>query len=214
MSYGLALHTVSPQLGLAISNFASPSRCQTWDLGQAMSTHLHQHLVEFLSPQAWSDVAWLAAAKGPGSFTGTRIGMVTARTLAAQLRVPLFSVSSLAAIAFDRLSQDTGSSDRAIAVQMPATGGLLFTGIYRLSPDRDLVAELDDTVQSPEAWQHFRDRRSTSDLARPDLLVEVEAGALLGTFAPSILELAHRRWKQGESPHWSQALPFYGQQPV
>jgi tRNA threonylcarbamoyl adenosine modification protein YeaZ len=209
MSHGLALHTVSPQLGLAISNFATPSRCQTWDLGQAMSTHLHQHLVEFLLPQTWSDLAWIAVAKGPGSFTGTRIGMVTARTLAAQLGVPLFTVSSLAAIAFDRLSQDTESDDRAIAVQMTATGGMLFTGIYQPSRDRGLIADFDDTVQSPEAWQQWLDGRQT-----PYRLVEVEAGAMLGMSARSILALADQMRQQGELPHWSQALPFYGQQPV
>jgi tRNA threonylcarbamoyl adenosine modification protein YeaZ len=207
MSYGLALHTVSPQLGLAIGNFASPSRCQTWELGQAMSTHLHPHLVEFLSPQTWSDVAWIAVAKGPGSFTGTRIGMVTARTLAAELGVPLFTVSSLAAVAFDRLTPDP--DDRAIAVQMPATGGLLFTGIYQPSRDRGVIADLDDTVQSPEAWQQL-----LAGKQGPYRLVEVEAGAMLGTSARSLLELADRARQQGESPHWSDALPFYGQQPV
>jgi len=63
--YGLALHTTSPQLGLAISNFQSDHRAATWDLGRDLSTHLHQHLSEFLLPNAWSDVAFIAVAKGP-----------------------------------------------------------------------------------------------------------------------------------------------------
>jgi tRNA threonylcarbamoyl adenosine modification protein YeaZ len=99
-NYGLALHTASPQLGLAISNFASDIRSSTWNLGRDLSAHLHQHLVEFLTPQTWANLAFIAVAKGPGGFTGTRIGVVTARTLAQQLEIPLFAISTLAAVAW------------------------------------------------------------------------------------------------------------------
>ena len=54
--YGLALHTTSPQLGLAIGNFAGDTRCSTWDLGLDLSTYLHQYLREFLQPQTWQDL--------------------------------------------------------------------------------------------------------------------------------------------------------------
>jgi tRNA A37 threonylcarbamoyladenosine modification protein TsaB len=30
----------------------------------------------------------------------------------------------------------------------------------------------------------------------------------------SVLELAYLDWQQGKRPHWSEALPFYGQHPV
>jgi tRNA A37 threonylcarbamoyladenosine modification protein TsaB len=36
----------------------------------------------------------------------------------------------------------------------------------------------------------------------------------LGTSAMSVLELAYLDWQQGKRPHWSEALPFYGQHPV
>ncbi|HBL14873.1 MAG TPA: tRNA (adenosine(37)-N6)-threonylcarbamoyltransferase complex dimerization subunit type 1 TsaB, partial [Cyanobacteria bacterium UBA11162] len=83
-----------------ISNFVDDSRYSIWDLGRDLSTHLHQHLTEFLMPQTWADLAFIAVAKGPGSFTGTRIGIVTARTLAQQLDIPLFGISTLAAVAW------------------------------------------------------------------------------------------------------------------
>ena len=97
--YGLALNTASRELGLAISNFAGDSRCQTWNLDRDLATHLHQYLVEFIGPQTWADLAFIAVAKGPGGFTGTRMGMVTARTLAQQLDIPVFAISTLAAVA-------------------------------------------------------------------------------------------------------------------
>ncbi len=121
--YGLAFHTATPELGLAISNFAGDSRCQTWNLGRSLATDLHQHLVEFIGPQTWADLAFIAVAKGPGGFTGTRMGMVTARTLAQQLDIPVFAISTLAAVAW---AQPPLSKGGLLSAQPPlAKEGLL-----------------------------------------------------------------------------------------
>src|SRR5699024_1917395 len=47
------------------------------------------------------DINQIVVAKGPGSFTGTRIGITTAKTLAWALNIPIHSVSSLDAVAFN-----------------------------------------------------------------------------------------------------------------
>jgi tRNA threonylcarbamoyl adenosine modification protein YeaZ len=124
--YGLALHTASRELGLAISNFAGDSRCQTWNLDRDLATHLHQYLVEFIGPQTWADLAFIAVAKGPGGFTGTRMGMVTARTLAQQLDIPVFAISTLAAVAWAQPPQPPLSKGGLLSAEPPvAKGGLL-----------------------------------------------------------------------------------------
>lgn len=202
MNYSLALHTTTPELGLAISNFAEETRSQVWNLGRDLSSHLHQYLAEFIQPQTWSDLEFIAVAKGPGGFTGTRIGVVTARTLAQQLDIPLFAISSLAAVAWrDRL-------EKAVAVQMPAQRGQLFTAIYQAPSDGiGLIPLLPDTVMSPQMWEETLANWST-----PYQLVTAEGGN--GAFVANVLELAYLDWKQGKRPHWSEALPFYGQHPV
>src|ERR671933_926060 len=124
-TYGLAIHTTSPQLGVAIANFADDTRSSTWDLGRDMSTHLHQYLAEFLMPQTWADLAFIAVAKGPGGFTGTRIGVVTARTLAQQLDIPLFAISALAAVAWAQPPLAKGLLELEPPQPPLAKGGLL-----------------------------------------------------------------------------------------
>ncbi len=124
--YGLALHTSTPELGLAISNFSGDYRCQTWNLGRSLATDLHQHLVEFIAPQTWADLAFLAVAKGPGGFTGTRMGMVTARTLAQQLNIPVFTISTLAAVAWAAPPQPPLSKGGLLSAEPSLSkGGLL-----------------------------------------------------------------------------------------
>jgi len=221
--YGLALHTSSPDLGLAISNFIDDSRCQSWNLGRDLSTHLHQYLAEFIQPQTWADLAFIAVAIGPGSFTGTRIGVVTARTLAQQLDIPLFAVSTLAAVAWEKSQHSAEkinpetiqnrampTAGCAYALEMPAQRGQLFVAIYQVSADNlGLTQVLADTVMTPETWQKTLDSWTS-----PYELINIPAGDGLGASVSSLLELAYLDWQQGKRSHWSEVLPYYGQHPV
>ncbi|MDB9354835.1 tRNA (adenosine(37)-N6)-threonylcarbamoyltransferase complex dimerization subunit type 1 TsaB, partial [Nodularia spumigena CS-587/03] len=151
--YAISLHTTTPELGLAISNLAGETRADTWDLGRDLSSYVHQYLIEFIKPQTWADVAFIAVAKGPGGFTGTRIGVVIARTLGQQLNIPVFTISTLAAVAWANKGQNQ-SKPAVIAVEMAAQRGKIFGAIYQILPDNlSITALLPDTVFTPEAWQ-------------------------------------------------------------
>lgn len=200
--YSLAVHTSSHDLGLTIANGEEMGRSQVWNLGRDLSTQLHQCLMEFMAPQTWSDLRLIAVAQGPGSFTGTRLGIVTARTLAQQLDIPLFSISTLAAAAWYFAKGSSGN----IALEMPAQRGQLFVAIYQVSTT-DLITELADTVMSPPQWEMLLKQKKT-----PYQKVNLAGG--LGETTGALLALANLMWNQGNRPHWSQALPFYGQHPV
>ncbi|GAB4283627.1 MAG: tRNA (adenosine(37)-N6)-threonylcarbamoyltransferase complex dimerization subunit type 1 TsaB [Oscillatoriaceae cyanobacterium] len=219
--YALAIHTSSPELGLAISKLPLDGdfRCQTWNLGREMAGEMHSRLVEFIQPQTWQDLAFVAVAIGPGSFTGTRLGVVTARTLAQQLHIPLFGISSLGTAAFTHVSKslnkDSNKIDKnfCIAAQMPAQRGQIFGAIYELQEKLQLLHS--DAVFTPQAWQE-----TLAGLSMPYELLDIPAGAGLGGTARQVLELAAIQWRElGESgnkkpPTWSEVVPFYGQHPV
>lgn len=213
--YGLAFHTTTSQLGISLSNFVDNNRSQVWDLGRDLSVYLHQSLGEILQPQTWQDLEFIAVAKGPGGFTGTRIGVVAARTLAQQLDIPLFGISSLAAVALAAVnknkeiqSENNRLNNCLLAVQMPARREQLFVAIYQFSSqDNNLQIHLSDTIISIEEWQ-----KTLANLEQPYQIIE--APNHIADTVTNVMELAYQEWQQGLLTSWSDIVPFYGQHPV
>lgn len=210
---GLALHTSSPALGLSLGVVdgagALALRSQTWNFGRDLSAHLHPTLMDFVQPYTWADLDFLAVACGPGGFTGTRIGVVAARTLAQQLNIPLFAVSSLAALAqwtVETSPQPVTEAAPAIAIALKAQRDMRFTAIYQPTPQGLTVLQPEQVV-SPAAWE-----ATLAQFSGP--LRAITAGDDLAKTAPQVLSLAYQGWQRGERPHWTEAVPYYGQHPV
>lgn len=95
----------------------------------------------------------IAVGAGPGSFTGLRIGMATAKGIAFAANKPLWAVSSLAALAFDgwmSLSND-GSPEGVYVGVLDARRSEVFAGcyVYDAITPRTLVGE--ERVMPPAA---------------------------------------------------------------
>lgn len=76
-----------------------------------------------------SDIDLLAAASGPGSFTGLRIGLATVKALAATLRISCVGIPTLHAVA-----HAAGPAKATLAL-LPAGRGEVFLQLLSVSPD-------------------------------------------------------------------------------
>ena len=90
------------------------------------------------------DVDAIACGTGPGSFTGLRIGMATAKGLCFGRGIPLRAVSSLAALALDGAAAAHGA---LILALLDAKKSELYAGLYR--PTADLVTAVAAEVVLP-----------------------------------------------------------------
>lgn len=88
-----------------------------------------------LSPE---DLNKIVVARGPGSYTGVRIGVTTAKTMAWTLNIPVVGVSSLEAAAFNGLY-----FPGLICSFFDARRGRVFAGVYQ-PEDGELNKVLDE----------------------------------------------------------------------
>lgn len=88
--------------------------------------------IEFVCEQAGvslNELAAVAVDVGPGLFSGLRVGVTTAKTLAHALRLPVIGVPSLDLLAFP-----VRHSNRLIVPVIDARRGELYYGFYRHVP--------------------------------------------------------------------------------
>ena len=97
---------------------------------QTKKTHselLMPHIDKILTMAqvAKTDIKAVAVSAGPGSFTGLRIGLATAKTLAYAMNIPLIGVPTLAALAYGCLVPGA-----ILAPMLDAQKGNVYQGVY------------------------------------------------------------------------------------
>jgi tRNA threonylcarbamoyladenosine biosynthesis protein TsaB len=96
--------------------------------------------------QDWAAIDRIGVGIGPGSFTGLRIGIATARALAQGRGVPLVGVSTLEAIATAIAQRPTPNAQRTAIAVLDARRGEAFAAAWR--EDEQLLAP---AALTPEA---------------------------------------------------------------
>lgn len=99
------------------------------DLGKGHAEHLMAVIAEALEKAATDYVGLdaIAVSVGPGSFTGLRVGVSTARGLALALKIPAIGVTTLEALAADAAS---AFPNRAVLAALDAGREEIHAALY------------------------------------------------------------------------------------
>lgn len=98
------------------------------------------------------EVEGIAVAGGPGSFTGLRIGMATAKGLAQGRKIPLVGIPTLLALAYTQ----EGSS-HLVSPVMNARKNEVYTALFRFGP-RGIEQLAPYQATAPAKWAGELDR--------------------------------------------------------
>lgn len=198
----LALHSSTPTLGVAALDLDAPEtsrRVLTRPAGRELTNGLLGVVQELLPADQWPSIVRLAVAKGPGGFTGTRLTVVMARTLAQQLGCPLDGWSSFALMA-PRLAQSASLAPVEgpfwIVQTLPRRGQV--GGQYQLHPEGRV-----DELQEPHL---LPDGPSPSPALTMAENVDADVGRLL--------DLCLEAYRANASAPWQSVLPIYPTSPV
>ena len=110
--YLLALHSCSESFGVAIKDSENRERIiksEVFNIGRSLSNKLFSCIETILPRKFWKQIIRISVAKGPGSFTSTRLTLSMARTIAQQIDCSLDSFSSFHLMA-PRLYKDLAKS--------------------------------------------------------------------------------------------------------
>ena len=170
---------------------------------------------------AWADldidrIGGIAVGIGPGLFTGLRVGVETAKTLAQVLGVPIVGISSL-----DALAYAVRYTPRRIVAAIDARRGEVFAAAYRSVPG-GVVRESDPSVLRPDHLVAELQampgevlcvgngailyRREIQDVGSR---VEFASSAVAHPDAACLVELAVPRFLREEHDRLFEVLPLY-----
>lgn len=162
-----------------------------------------------------SDLAVVAVDVGPGLYTGLRVGITTAMTMAQTLSVPMVGVSSLDLVAFP-----LRFTERTIVVAVDARRGEVFHARYRPVPGgvqrvsapavgspaevaSDILALGEEALLVGDGVLRYR-----SEFERL-IRVEFADHAFAHPSATSLVELAHARALREDFVRPDQISPVY-----
>ncbi len=124
----LALDTSTHRASLALCQNGELLAEHTWDVGAGHSVELLRRL-EWLTQESGltlSQLSAVATAIGPGSFTGVRVGVTVAKSLAFGLNIPLLGVSTL-----DVLAYSQAAAGLPVCALMDAGRGEFYAALYQ-----------------------------------------------------------------------------------
>ena len=231
----LALETSAKSVSAAVTEEGAVLACAYQNTGLTHSRTLMPLVDAMLQNSGISlaDVDCIAAAAGPGSFTGLRIGVSAAKGLAWTLDIPCCAVSTLEAMAWNLRHMNA-----TVICAMDARRGQIYNAIFaardgsleRLTPDRaislsQLASEIKNDGETKIivgdgaklCYTFLSETGADCRMAPPELVMQNAVGVALAaeemaargeTVDPRDLKPNYLRLSQAERERLAKGLPL------
>ena len=191
----LALTTSTPRFGAALVDGATVVASAEHDEEMKHAERLFPAVERVLAEAGWrrEQLDAIACDIGPGSFTGVRVGLASAKGMALALDVPLWPVGSLEAMAAAAFALAPDGPD-SVGCALDARRGELFFAVYgrelqpRLSPEhcvQDAAVRRIESLDLGPMWLCGRVWRGQVEESRflDDPSCELPSAAWMGKLA-------------------------------
>lgn len=190
LAFDTASDTVAIALGMRDGHRVEEIASRDFPARREANARLLDSVASLLDAHGFAprDLGEIVVGVGPGSFTGVRIGVASAKGLAHGLGVPLYGVSTLDAVAW-RLAD----REAVIAVVADAMRGEVYPALFRASGGAVERLTPDRVMRPAQAAAEF------ADTDGPLLLT----GDGLAKYAAVFAEALGDRFHPAEEPLWT-----------
>jgi len=165
MSLILCIDTAQTEAGIYLGENGRMLDFSANSLQQDHASWIHVAIQDLFERQGkkLKDLSAVAVVEGPGSYTGLRVGMATAKGLCYALGIPLITENTLKAMAagflfqekefLAKISANTNANNFLLAPMIDARRMEVFTAVYNLNLDVELIPQ--PLVLSPNSYTEF-----------------------------------------------------------
>lgn len=118
----LTIRTDKPESEIGLFENDKKLAYEKWQAHRQLSMTIHKKIETILKSQqkSWNDIQAVVCFKGPGSFTGLRIGITVGNSLAENLQIPIISTQGEDWIAKGLKQLKVGKNEKIV---LPEYGG-------------------------------------------------------------------------------------------
>ena len=210
--YLLALHSCSESFGIAIKNIENQEEekekiiiSKVFNIGRAFSNQIFSCIEEILPRKFWNQIIRISVAKGPGSFTSTRLTLSMARTIAQQIDCSLDSISSFHLMAprlYKNLQKNQVFNPFWIKDLLPRRG--IIAAKYQLIK-----------IHKESCFHEFIELTTPQLIANDkDINPSINASNNIEKDIISLINFSQHCHNLKVNSHWGKVLPIYPTSPI
>lgn len=215
MSLLLHIESATTQCSVALSQNGELLAAKQIDNGYTHAENLHVFIQDLFTETGFKaqDLKAVAVSRGPGSYTGLRIGVSAAKGLAYALHIPLIAIDTLSLMALQ--AKETGFTNGSLCAMLDARRMEVYCAVY----DQHLqtIGATEALVLNEESVEQFSAYGPTAFFGNGmpkcrDLLSRLPGSVFIEHIQPSaahMCQLAYEKYTRQAFEDTAYFEPFY-----